>query len=197
MKIGILYEVWGETEEYPGSKDTDDDDTTAPEAAEVRPRGSLPSADETRSRTVVHRARWTRYDALRACQEQGRSGFQPGRVVRRRRHEGHEHPRLHGPRRRALHRIGSARPVAGARQSAREENRRVPWPEDALLGGLPSRPRRLLARREISADRQAGLRGWIDRHQHGFGGPFGQRADGSDSRAARRARRADPDRGVH
>jgi D-alanine-D-alanine ligase len=28
MKIGILYEVWGETEEYPGQKDDEDDDTT-------------------------------------------------------------------------------------------------------------------------------------------------------------------------
>ena len=39
MKIGILYEVWGETEEYPGAKDTDDDDTT------VRRRRKRPKLD--------------------------------------------------------------------------------------------------------------------------------------------------------
>ena len=39
MKIGILYEVWGETEEYPGSKDTVDDDTT------VRRRRKRPKLD--------------------------------------------------------------------------------------------------------------------------------------------------------
>ncbi len=39
MKIGILYEVWGEIEEYPGSKDTDDDDTT------IRRRRKRPKLD--------------------------------------------------------------------------------------------------------------------------------------------------------
>ncbi len=39
MKIGILYELWGETEEYPGAKEEDDDDTN------IRRRRKRPKLD--------------------------------------------------------------------------------------------------------------------------------------------------------
>ena len=118
--------------------------------------------------------------------------LQPHRVVRRRRHQGHEHRRVPRPARTALHRRRSARALPRAGQGAREEDLRLPRHPDAVLRDLLSGQARPLARHRVSADREADLRGRLDRHRHELGRGQRQGADGADRlhpRGVRLARR--------
>ena len=119
-----------------------------------------------------------------------RSGVQPHRVVRGRRHRRLQDCRLPGTHREALHRIGHARPAAGAGQGHRQEDLRLPWRPHAGVRQVVPRTPGLLARPAVPGHREAGARGRLDRHRVQRRGQLDPGADGTDGLAARALRLA-------
>ena len=87
---------------------------------------------------------------------------------------------------------GPARALPRAGQGARQEDLRLPRHPHALLRDRRTRAARPLARHRVPADREAGVRGRLDRHRLRLGRRLDQGADGADRlhpRGVRLARR--------
>ena len=148
---------------------------SAQEAGKARPRGDLRGAAK-----LGHEPVYQVVDGRprRSPRSRARGGplLQPHRVLRRRRHEGHEHRGVPRPARQAVHGRRPARPLPRAGQGARQEDLRVPRHPHAVFRDVLPGQARPFPRHRLPAHRQADVRGRLDRHRRGLGGRLASRS---------------------